>query len=170
MRVKLGVARLPLAARCAIPGLARLSDPADRRRQPNPKPIGRPPGPTSPKTPHRSPDLANPDCRPAPCLSSAAATAQDSHCSRKIGIPCESENDKPCSNSARGANTLRTGRTRIDRDHRPRSVPMDNEDPVRRRRPFLRVSSALQEAERSARLEHSRPRLQPIRVPLLLGR
>ena len=44
MRVKLGVARLPLTARCAIPGLARLSDPSDRRRQPNPKPIGRTPG------------------------------------------------------------------------------------------------------------------------------
>ena len=44
MRVKLGAARLPLTAGCAIPGLARLSDPADRRRQPDTKPIGRPPG------------------------------------------------------------------------------------------------------------------------------
>ena len=56
MRVKLGVARLPLTARCAIPGLARLSDPSDRRRQPNPKPIGRTPGrrPRKRRIDHRS--------------------------------------------------------------------------------------------------------------------
>lgn len=86
VRIELGAARLSLTASCSIAGLARPANPADRRRQPDPKLCRRPTRrqPTKCSINHPVTQiLAVSSCH---SQSPIQQSTEDSHCSRDSGI------------------------------------------------------------------------------------
>ena len=93
VRIELRAARLSLTASCSIAGLAHPVNPADRRRQPDPKLCRRPPrlAATERSINHSVTQiLAVSSCHSPPPIST-----EHSHCSRDLGIYSELENHEP---------------------------------------------------------------------------